>query len=412
MFVDTCLSGKCAEFRHVWRVPKVTYAVHPGCAIVESGKKGGTPMKKKMKATLLMAAAFLCFMMTIVPMRADAAAKLNKTSVLMFKGKVTGIRLTGCPKKMKRSDWKVSGKAVKIIRGKTNMVKVRAVKYGTSTVKIKAGKKTLKCTVRVIRTGASKSKVSLKKGTTSVIEVGKAAKVTTCNPEVMKVVKNGSVARLTAIKAGTAKITIQKGSTVVMFTITVPGKNTVLEESEIPEIPNAPETEPENEGIKETEAGGSGSETVRNPETEPDTEEEITHVVRRKVSVGQLYYCHRGDYEVFYPSFFRPTWSAGQANVWIKALKEDERTFTEQKILESDYPEEYKIKLISILKGKTVLTDEVKEKIRNEYFDMLEYHVVYECESSTSDLPVYYYGPWEYLTDSQYEAWKQLNNAE
>ena len=411
MFVDTCLSGKCAEFRHVWRVPKVTYAVHPGCAIVESGKKGGTPMKKKMKATLLMAAAFLCFMMTIVPMRADAAAKLNKTSVLMFKGKVTGIRLTGCPKKMKRSDWKVSGKAVKIIRGKTNMVKVRAVKYGTSTVKIKAGKKTLKCTVRVIGTGDAKSKVSLKKGSTSVIEVGKAAKVTTCNPEVMKVVKNGSVARLTAIKAGTAKITIRKGSTVVTFTITVPGKNTVMEESEIPEILNAPETEPENEKIKETEAGESGSETVRNPETEPDTEEEITHVVRRKVSVGQLYYCNAEDYEVFYPSFFRPTWTAEQANTWIQTLGNDERMFAEQKVLESDYPKEYKTKLISILEREVDLTDEVKEKVRDEFFDVLEEHVIV-CKASTSDWPVYYYGPWEYLTDSQYEAWKQLNNAE
>ncbi len=364
-------------------------------------------MKKKMKATLLMAAAFLCFMMTIVPMRADAAAKLNKTSVLMFKGKVTGIRLTGCPKKMKRSDWKVSGKAVKIIRGKTNMVKVRAVKYGTSTVKIKAGKKTLKCTVRVIGTGDAKSKVSLKKGSTSVIEVGKAAKVTTCNPEVVKVVKNGSMARLTAIKGGTAKITIQKGSFVVTITITVTGKNTVSEESE---RPNVTETQQEHEVIKETEDVG-GTEPVRNPESEQDTENKITHVVRRKVLVGQLYYCNAGDYEVFYPSFFRPTWTAEQANTWIQTLGNDERMFAEQKVLESDYPKEYKTKLISILEREVDLTDEVKEKVRDEFFDVLEEHVIV-CKASTSDWPVYYYGPWEYLTDSQYEAWKQLNNAE
>lgn len=364
-------------------------------------------MKKKMNATPLMAVAFLCFMVTIAPMRVNAAAKLNKTSVLVFKEKAISIRLTGYSKKMKKSDWKVSGKAVKIIRGKTNMVKVRAVKYGTSTVKIKAGKKTFKCTVRVIGTGAAKSKVSMKKGATSVIEVGKAAKVTTCNPEVVKVVKNGSMARLTAIKGGTAKITIQKGSFVVAITITVTGKNTVSEESE---RPNVTETQQEHEVIKETEDVG-GTEPVRNPESEQDTENEITHVVRRKVLVGQLYYCNAGDYEVFYPSFFRPTWSSEQANIWIRILGNDERTFAEQKVLESDYPQEYKTKLISILEREVDLTDEVKGKIRDVFFEYLSNHK-YDCEASTSNLAVYYYGPWEYLTDSQYEVWKQLNDTE
>ena len=191
-------------FRDVESVPKVTYAGPPVRVIVESGKKGGISMEKKRRATMLiMAAAFLCLLMIVVPMHADAAG-LNKTSVLMFKGKTSIIKMTGYSKKMKRSAWKVSGKAGKIVCRKKNAVKIRAVEYGISTVKIKAGKKTFRCTVRVIGTGASKSKVSLKKGNTSVIEVGKSAKVTTTNPVVVKVSKNGTIARLTAIKAGTA----------------------------------------------------------------------------------------------------------------------------------------------------------------------------------------------------------------
>ena len=350
----------------------------------------------------------ICVLGMLSPMKSDAA-KLDKTSVMMLRGGTTSIRLSKYPKKTKKFVWKVSGKAVKIARRKKNLVKIKAVNYGTSAVKIKVGKKTLKCTVRVIN--PANLKAPMRKGSSTIIEIGKNGKATTSDPKVVKVSKSGTSARLTAISGGTAKITIRTGGKTVTFVVVVPGKPVTPETSETPETEKK-----ENGGTYETETSNTEKkpDTIPiTPGTEPETEEEyeIDHIVRRERLIGVQYYCNAKNYNSFLPLYFKTSWSPDEANTWIRSLENDEKALAEQKIQESDYPQEYKDKLIIILQGKEILTDISKKELDSEFFDYLSNHR-FSCGGSTSSESVYFYGPWEQIPDSEYDEWKKQNGME
>lgn len=76
------------------------------------------------------------------------AAKLNKTSLTLVKGKTYTLKLKGTKKE---ATWKTKNKKIAKISGKKkSSVKVKAVKAGKTTITAKVGKKTYKCKVTVI----------------------------------------------------------------------------------------------------------------------------------------------------------------------------------------------------------------------------------------------------------------------
>lgn len=89
------------------------------------------------------------------------AAKLNKTSLTLVKGKIYTLKLKGTKKK---ATWKTKNKKIaKLSNKKKSSVKIKAVKVGKTTVTAKVGKKTYKCKVTVVnkkKTSASETKTN------------------------------------------------------------------------------------------------------------------------------------------------------------------------------------------------------------------------------------------------------------
>lgn len=89
------------------------------------------------------------------------AAKLNKTSLTLVKGKTYTLKLKGTKKK---ATWKTKNKKIaKLSNKKKSSVKIKAVKAGKTTVTAKVGKKTYKCKVAVVnkkKTSASETKTN------------------------------------------------------------------------------------------------------------------------------------------------------------------------------------------------------------------------------------------------------------
>lgn len=76
------------------------------------------------------------------------AAKLNKTSLKLEKGKTYTLKLNGTKKK---AVWKTKDKKIASLSNKRKTsVKIKAVKAGKTTVTAKVGKKTYKCKVTVV----------------------------------------------------------------------------------------------------------------------------------------------------------------------------------------------------------------------------------------------------------------------
>lgn len=89
------------------------------------------------------------------------AAKLNKTSLTLVKGKTYTLKLKGTKKK---ATWKTKNKKIaKLSNKKKSSVKIKAVKAGKTTVTAKVGKKTYKCKVTVVnkkKTSVSETKTN------------------------------------------------------------------------------------------------------------------------------------------------------------------------------------------------------------------------------------------------------------
>lgn len=369
------------------------------------GTTGHGRGRRSRKGLLMMALLSLCFL--VLPVRAEAA-KLDKTSVILLKGKTATVSLKKYPKKTKKFAWKKSGKAVKIIRKKKNTAKIKAVKCGTSVVKIKSGKKTLKCKVTVIKNNAE---IKLAKGSGSVLELGKkVVEATSSNPKAVKVAKKGTAVKLTAAGSGTAKVmVITAGGAVTRLEITVPGKTG---DKPTADEPGTPGTEPV---VEKPETPGTEP-VVTDPET-PGSETEapgagVASITDRpRFYIGCYYYCKsdQHDYANFYSRFLAPALSTEEANAWIDALDEEQETAVEENINASNYSDEYKAKLLAVLHREVEYDDAKKAELRDEFFDEFEAHVDV-CETSTSsDRNVYVYGEWTQIPEDEYEEWRKEN---
>lgn len=83
------------------------------------------------------------------------AAKLNKTSLTLVKGKTYTLKMNGTKKKV---TWKTKDKKIiKLSNHKKGSIKIKAVKAGNATVTAKVGKKTYKCRVTVTNKTNAKS---------------------------------------------------------------------------------------------------------------------------------------------------------------------------------------------------------------------------------------------------------------
>lgn len=109
-------------------------------------------MKRK-TLTLLLALALV--VASIAPIqKASAAAKLSKTSVTLYVGKTTTIKLSGGNAK-----WSVKNTKIKILKQTKKSAKIQAMKKGTTYLYAKVGNKKLKCKV-VCKVSSSSSSTS------------------------------------------------------------------------------------------------------------------------------------------------------------------------------------------------------------------------------------------------------------
>lgn len=366
------------------------------------------------KGAILSVIAFL-FILSITPIRADAA-KLDKTSIILMKGRTSTVKLQKYPKKTKKFTWKTTGKAVKLVSRKKATAKVKAVKYGSSVLKIRSGKKTLKCKITVVR---NHSKMKLAKGT-GIWELGSRVTNTySSNTKVVKAARKGTSVKLTALGGGTASVYATTAGTVYRVTVTVPGKP--VQQPEKPQTPatEQPETPGTEPGIPETPG------TPDTPEPPEETSEWICPgcekcidpefglptvvTIQAETAIGNLYHCNsdKHTYACFFPGFLAPNKTAEKAMSWIKERNEKEIAMMEQKISESYYPDEYKTRLMDILHQKVELTDESKESLDQELLDIFNEHI-HECKASSSNPVVYYYGEWMRVSECKLDEWKKL----
>lgn len=368
------------------------------------------------KGAILSVIAFL-FILSITPIRADAA-KLNKTSIILMKGRTSTVKLQKYPKKTKKFAWKTTGKAVKLVSRKKATAKVKAVKYGSSVLKIRSGKKTLKCKITVVR---NHSKMKLAKGT-GIWELGSRVTNTySSNTKVVKAARKGTSVKLTALGGGTASVYATTAGTVYRVTVTVPGKPVKPEQPEKPQTPATEEPEtpgtepgtPETPGVPDTPEPPEETSEWICPGCEKCIDPEFglptVVTIQAETAIGNLYYCNNAEhtYACFFPGFLAPNKTAEKAMTWIRERSEEEITLMEQKISESDYPEEYKTRLMDILHGKVVLTDELKESLDHDLLEIFGDHCfAYGCSSSNP--VVYYYGEWMRVSECKLDEWKKL----
>lgn len=116
--------------------------------------------KKDFMKAIIIVLSFVCLLGMVNPLQIEAKKpKLNKTSIVLRKGKSMILKVSGASKRIKKYTWKVKGKAVKIISKRKNTVKIKAVKAGKSVIRIKINGKTLKCIVKVKSSKKTEAKV-------------------------------------------------------------------------------------------------------------------------------------------------------------------------------------------------------------------------------------------------------------
>ena len=159
-------------------------------------------MKKSIIRVLSVCLVFM-LVLSVVPMQAQAKTKvkINKTKATIYVGKTTTLKITGTNKKIK---WSSSNKKIATVSSKG---KVTAKKKGTATITAKVNGKSYKCKVTVKNPylNATKKKLEVKKTYTLKLTGATAKKYTSSKKSVATVSSKG---KITAVKAGTATITV------------------------------------------------------------------------------------------------------------------------------------------------------------------------------------------------------------
>ena len=159
-------------------------------------------MKKSIIKAFSVCLVFM-LVLSVVPMQAQAktTVKINKTKTTIYVGKSTTLKITGTSKKI---TWSSSNKKVATVSSKG---KVTAKKKGTATITAKVSGKSYKCKVTVKNPylNATKKKLEVKKTYTLKLTGATAKKYTSSKKSVATVSSKG---KITAVKAGTATITV------------------------------------------------------------------------------------------------------------------------------------------------------------------------------------------------------------
>lgn len=155
-------------------------------------------MKKAKKFMLMLLAVVM--MAAILPVQAEAAVKLNKTTASIYVGAAVKLKVSGTKSKVK---WSSSNKKIAAVN--TNG-KVRGKKAGTAVIAAKVSGKKYRCRITVKNPYLNKTTIKLSKGKSYTLKLtGTAAKSwKSSNKAVASVSQKGKV---TGKKAGTAAVT-------------------------------------------------------------------------------------------------------------------------------------------------------------------------------------------------------------
>lgn len=172
-------------------------------------QKGRGLMKQRKKAGILL--MLVCLIITLaLPVTANAAVKINKTSVSVLRGKTYNLKITGTKKKIK---WTSSNKKIATVSASG---KIKGIKKGRCNIYAKVGKKKYTCKVTVKQPVTSiklsKKSISLNKGKKYTLKAriapknaaNKAVVWKSSNTKIASVSSKGVV---TAKSAGTTTIT-------------------------------------------------------------------------------------------------------------------------------------------------------------------------------------------------------------
>lgn len=172
-------------------------------------QKGRGLMKQRKRAGILL--ILVCLIVTLaLPVTANAAVKINKTSVSVLRGKTYNLKITGTKKKIK---WTSSNKKIATVSASG---KIKGINKGRCNIYAKVGKKKYTCKVTVKQPVTSiklsKKSISLNKGKkytlkASVAPKNAANKAVVWKSSNTKIASVSSKGVVTAKSAGTTTIT-------------------------------------------------------------------------------------------------------------------------------------------------------------------------------------------------------------
>ena len=172
-------------------------------------QKGRGLMKQRKRAGILL--MLVCLVITLaLPVTANAAVKINKTSVSVLRGKTYNLKITGTKKKIK---WTSSNKKIATVSASG---KIKGINKGRCNIYAKVGKKKYTCKVTVKQPVTSiklsKKSISLNKGKkytlkASIAPKNAANKAVVWKSSNTKIASVSSKGVVTAKSAGTTTIT-------------------------------------------------------------------------------------------------------------------------------------------------------------------------------------------------------------
>lgn len=181
---------------------------------------------KKFKSLLIgLVLALVCVsMVTSTDVVEASSIKLNKTSLTIYTGKTSTLKISGTSKKV---TWSTSNKKIATVSSKGT---VSAKSSGTVTITGKANNKNLRCKVTVKKTTISKTSTSLNVGQTTTLKLTGATLKSSKSSNTSIATVNSS-GKITAKKAGTCTITLtdtQKRTYKCSVTVKSSSKSTAL----------------------------------------------------------------------------------------------------------------------------------------------------------------------------------------
>ena len=172
-------------------------------------QKGRGLMKQRKRVGILL--ILVCLIITLaLPVTANAAVKINKTSVSVLRGKTYNLKITGTKKKIK---WTSSNKKIATVSASG---KIKGINKGRCNIYAKVGKKKYTCKVTVKQPVTSiklsKKSISLNKGKkytlkASIAPKNAANKAVVWKSSNKKIATVSSKGVVTAKSAGTTTIT-------------------------------------------------------------------------------------------------------------------------------------------------------------------------------------------------------------